>query len=97
MTLTTVVTKKAVVLQMPKLWNITLNMVCIDDTVEVINKDFSVRYRTGQDIEDKALKMQELMQAEIDKYNSEQQIFDHAKMDLLVTYLNNNLVDQAVK
>ena len=93
MALTIAVTKKAVVLQMPKLWNITLNMVCTDDTVEVINKDFSVRYRTGQDIEDKATEIKEDMQAEINKYNSEQQIFDHAKMDLLVTYLNNNLVD----
>ena len=85
------VTKINVTLQMPKLYNITLNMTCTEDTVEVINKDFSIRYRTGDDINDKAVLFLELMQAEIDKYQEEQNIFNHTKMDNLVTYLETNL------
>lgn len=91
MALLIVVTKKKVSLQMPKLWNIMLNMVCTDATVEVINQNFSAKYRTGDNIDNKTAQLRKQMQATIDEYNVEQQIFDHAKMDDLVTYLNANL------
>jgi hypothetical protein len=38
MALIPTVTKKSVTRQMPKLWNITLNMILTDDSVEVLNK-----------------------------------------------------------
>ena len=92
MALTINVTKKSVTLQMPKLYNITLNLTCLDEQQEVLNKDFSVRYRTGDNIDDKASKFLKMMQYEINKYLEEQNIFNHTKMDNLVTYLGGNLV-----
>ncbi len=88
---TIIVTKVSVSEVMSKLWNITLKLICEESTVEVINKDFSVRYRTGDDIDLKRSQFLELMQGEIDKWNSEQVVFDHTKMNNLVTYLEANL------
>lgn len=92
MALTVVVTKVSVLEQMDKLWNITLNMKLLESAVEVFNKDYPIRYRTGEDIADKESKMQTMMQEDIDDYKAEQVIFDHAKMDTMVTNLNTNLV-----
>jgi len=52
MTLAVTVSKKSVTKVMDKLWNITMNMVMTDNGVEVLNKDYSVRYRPG-DVRDK--------------------------------------------
>ncbi|KKM27732.1 hypothetical protein LCGC14_1571770 [marine sediment metagenome] len=92
MALTVVVTKVSVLEHMEKLWNITLNLQILDDAVEVHNENFPIRYRTGEDIADKEAKVQAMMQEAIDDYKAEQVIFDHAKMDTMVTNLNNNLV-----
>ena len=91
MALTITVTKASVTEQMDKLWNVALNLTCLDAAVEVINRDFSIRYRMGEDLADKESKIQAMMQEAIDEYNAEQVIFDHAKMDTIVTNLNNNL------
>ncbi len=90
------VTKISVKEQMDKLWNITLKLRLLDDIpepdVEVFNQDFSIRYRTGEDIANKENKLQAMMQKAIDDYKNEQVIFDHSKTDTIVTNLNNNLV-----
>ena len=88
---TVIVTKKEVSQQLVGLWNITLNMVCEESSVEVLNQDFNVRYRTGQDIEVKAKELEEQMQDAIDEWNAEQVIFDHSKLADAVTYLNTAL------
>ena len=85
------VTKVSVSEQMDKLWNITLNLKCTDDSVEVINQDFSISYRTGQDAEIKVKSLLAEMQEAIDDYKDEQQIFNHTKLDTAVTWLQNNL------
>lgn len=85
------VTKVSVSEQMDKLWNITLNLTCEEDSVEVINQDFSIKYKLGQDIDDKRSRFLEQMQNAINAYTGEQAVFDHAKMDSLVTYLQTNL------
>ncbi len=92
MALTIVVTKVSVSEQLEKLWNITLNLQILDDATEVHSENFSSRYRTGDDIADKEAQLQIDMQEAIDDYKDEQTIFDHAKMDTMVTNLNNNLV-----
>ncbi len=51
MALTILVTKKIVTQSQSGLWNITLNLVCKDGVPEVINQDFSMRYKVGQDVE----------------------------------------------
>ncbi len=92
MALTIFVTKKSVTQSQSGLWNITLNLVCKDGTPEVINQDFSMRYKVGQDVEVVVKKIQEEMQRVIDYYKSSQVIFNHAKLATAITYLNNNLV-----
>lgn len=92
MVLTILVTKKSVTQSQDGLWSITLNLTCKDGTPEVINQDFSMRYKTGQDIELVAKKIQEEMQRVINYYKSSQVIFNHAKLATAITYLNSNLV-----
>ncbi len=90
------VTKVSVTEQMDKLWNIVLKLRLLDDVpdpdVEVFNRNYSIRYRTGEDIANKEAKLRVTMQEAVDDYKAEQVIFDHAKMDTMVTNLNNNLV-----
>ncbi len=92
MALTKTVTPISVKKQMDKLWNVALSLQIFDDAIEVYNQTFSIRYREGEDIADKELKFQVKMQKAIDDYKAEQVIFTHAKMDTMVTNLNNNLV-----
>ncbi len=92
MALTIQISKASAPESIPGLWNPTINLKIFDNGVEVLNKDFSVKYRKGEDINIKQQKFLVLMQSAIDKYKGEQQIFNHAKMDDLVTFLESNLV-----
>lgn len=91
MALIILVTKKSVTQVQEGLWNITLNLICNDGVPEVINQDFSMRYKTGQDVEVVVKKIQEEMQKVINYYKSSQFIFNHAKLATAITYLNTNL------
>ena len=91
MALTIEITKQSVSERMKGLWNITINLRCLESAVEVINQDVSISYRIGQDINDKRSKLLERMQVIIDKWKNEQAVFDHAKMDTLVIYLESNM------
>lgn len=92
MVMTVAVKKVLVNIVMPKMWNITLNMTLTDDAVEVMNVDYSVRYRTGDSISAKEAEFISLMQADIDKYKSEQVIFTHPQLDIAVTNVEAGLV-----
>jgi hypothetical protein len=92
MALTITVTKKSVTQSQEGLWLITLNLVCLDAAVEVINQDFTMKYKTGQDVEVKVKLLQEEMQDVINYYKASQVIFNHTKLATAVAYLNNNLV-----
>lgn len=92
MALTITITKKSVTQSQDGLWNIVLNLICKDGVPEVINQDFTMRYKTGQDIEVVIKKIQGEMQKTIDYYKSSQVIFNHAKLATAITYLNSNLV-----
>jgi|LGOV01.1.fsa_nt_gb hypothetical protein len=86
------VTKKAVTYRMPKMWNITLNMTLADDGVEVINRDYNVRYRTGDSIAAKIDEFSSMMQYDINKYKSEKAIYTAAELDIAVIDVGNALV-----
>ena len=92
MTLLVTVTKKSVSKMMDKLWNISMNMTLTDETVEIINKDYSIRYRTGDDIGGKMNQLIEQMQADIDKYKAEQAFFTNAQLDTAVSTVQAGLV-----
>ena len=92
MTLTMTVSKKPVTKVMDKLWNITMNLIMSDDGTEVLNKDYSVRYRPGDDISAKEKTLADMMQADIEKYKSEQQVYHAAALDAAVTNVQKRLV-----
>ncbi len=91
MALTLTVEKRTVTETMDKMWSIVLNLSALDGTEVVINRDFALKYRAGQDVETKIKVLLEEMQEAIDDYKGEQAIFNHTKLDAAITYLNNNL------
>lgn len=84
MALVATVTKKSVSESMLDLFNITLNMVLVDGVDEVINRDYSVRYRPGDSISAKQTALYKMMHEDIQKYESEKQIFDAAALNTVV-------------
>ena len=89
--MTAIVTKVSVNKRQEKLFSIVLNMKLMDGETELLSKDFSENYRTGNNVSDIVAKLQVDMQAAIDNYSSEQAIFNHAQMDTAVTILQGNL------
>ena len=85
MALTANVTKKGVTYMMPNMWSVSINIVLSDGSVEVWDRDYSVRYRAGDVIAAKQAKLIEMAKADIDKYKSEQMIFDTPAFDDVVT------------
>ena len=92
MALTVSVAKEHVDRMMKGLWNINLRMVIYDNTVEVFSDVYSARYRPGDSIEAKEDALTEEMQADIDKYKSEQTIYNAAELDQAVVNIGNDLV-----
>jgi hypothetical protein len=92
MALATTVTKKSVTEVQSKLWNVTLNMTLDDGAEEVINKDYALHYRLGDSIAAKQATWVALMQADIDKYKSEQTIYNAAALSTVVTNVGSALV-----
>lgn len=92
MVLVATVTKQSVTQMMNKMWNITFNMVLTDDDVEVINKNYSVKYRIGDSVSGKTNKFIRMMQADINAYNSEQSILNNARLDAAVINTQTGLV-----
>ncbi len=92
MALSIQIEKVSVTEAMSKMWVIVVNLKIFDGVVEVHSEDFSIRYRQGEDIDSKQQMVLEQMQSVINSYKGEQQIFNHDKMNNLVTYLINNLV-----
>ena len=91
MTLTATVTKKGVTYMMPNMWSVSINVVLTDGSIEVWDRDYSVRYRAGDDIETKTVKLIEMAQADIDKYKSEQMIFNAPALDTVVANVESLL------
>jgi len=90
--MTAEITKVSVNLVMEKMWHITLNLKLMDGVDELLSKDFSERYRTGQTISEIVERFREDMQAEIEKYKSEQQISNNPQLATAITNLQNSLV-----
>ena len=69
---------------MPNMWRVSINVVLTDGSVEVWDRDYSVRYRAGDAIEAKQAKLIEMAKEDIDKYKSEQMIFTAPAFDDVV-------------
>jgi len=85
------VSKASVSKTMDKLWIFTVNLKYLEDSVEVKNQTFSVRYRPGQDAEAEIKSLLEDMQKAIDDYKDEKQKYDSVAFSDSVTWLQSNL------
>jgi hypothetical protein len=84
MALVATVSKTQVIEKQKNLWNVVVNMSLADDSVVVINKDYSVEYIPGDSIGSKQATLYAMMEADKAKYVSEQNIFDAAALDTVV-------------
>ena len=71
-----------------------VNLLYKEDSTELINQNVTVRYRKGEDIGSKQVEVLGKCQKLIDDYEISRTYYDHAKMDNLVTYCENNIVVQ---
>ena len=62
---------------------ITMNLKVLDGVIEVINKDFSIDYKSVHTLSDKLPEMTERMKEEIDKYQAEKVILDQLDAEAL--------------
>ena len=92
MVLSIIVTKKQVTFIQTNLWLITLNFVLNDRITDVLNKDVSVKYRTGQAIAHINQEFINIIQKEVDNYKSEQFLLTHTQLNNRVILIQNNIV-----
>ena len=91
MALVPTVTKKSVSETMDNAWTVTLHLSVMDGADEVISQDFSILYKSIHDAEVIVKKLKVAIQEAITDYKQEQTLFNHAKLDKAVTWINNNL------
>ena len=60
---------------------ITMNLKVLDGVTEVINKDFSIDYKSIYTLSDRLPEMTERMKEEIDKYQAEKTILDQLDVE----------------
>ncbi len=92
MALSAVVTKKSVSYTQSRLHTITFNLLLKDGIVEVLNRDITCLFHTGDSAFAKVAEVIEKMQTEINNYKSEQIIFNSAQLDTAVTNIQNGLI-----
>lgn len=96
MALSVIITKKSVSKMQDKLYSVTVNMILKDGTTDVLNQDFHVKYRTGDNIANKKAVLQAEMQGVIDNYKAEQLIFSAIAFTTMCTQIQNGLVLQNI-
>ena len=62
---------------------ITMNLKVLDGMIEVINKDFSIDYKSVHTLSDGLSGMKEMMNDEIEKYQAEKAILDQLDPEAL--------------
>lgn len=88
------VSKQSVTKVREKLYRITLNMAAMDGEVELINRNFSQYYRTGDVVGTAVNKFYNDMQASIPDYIEEQNIYNAAALDSALVTLKEGLTWQ---
>ena len=91
MALTIDITKKSVDIVMDKMYNITLTLLYKDGAEVLINQDFTQDHRIGNSVNYTIAKFLVVMQAEIDEYKAEENIFNSQALDNAISTLENDL------
>lgn len=94
MALTINVAKISVTEPQPGMFNVVLNLTCLDGAVEVINRDFNQPKKDAKSIVAVQESFRVEMQAYIDQYLREQVLFTHPTFDSSVTALEASLVGE---
>ena len=85
------VSKKSAIRTPDNRYDISFNLKLTDDTIEVINSDYSCRYRAGDNINAKLVIIGTDMQKAIDNYKAQKSVFNSTVLDNAVTTIQNGL------
>jgi long-subunit fatty acid transport protein len=91
MALTATVTKKSAIKTPDNRYDISFNLILTDDAVEVINADYSCRYKTGDNVSSKLAIIITDMQNDINKYKAQKTVFNSTVLNNAVTTIQNGL------
>ncbi len=89
--LTATITKKTVTTSQKDLYAITINLSLKDGVTEVLNKDYTDKYRTGQNISAIVAKFIKTINLDIVDYKAAKVIFDAAGFNTAITNIQNGL------
>lgn len=89
--LTATVSKKSATKLQDNRFDITFNLKLVDEDIEVINSDYSCRYRIGDNINAKLGVIGTDMQKAIDNYKAQKVVFNSAVLANAVTNIQNGL------
>ena len=78
------------------MWSISLTLELLEDTKVIETKQFSVRYKAGQDIGVVISAIKEEMQKATDDYMMEQKLFAESKLDAAIASMNEEITAKAV-
>ena len=82
--------------QMDKLYSITLKLTYLDGENELLSKEFTQRYRTGDDIELKIAEMKDEMKEVINELKVADSIFTNKQLDSAVSKLKTDLSSELI-
>lgn len=91
MALTIQVTKISVTQPQEGLFVVTMNLTCLDESVEALNRNFSENKRPAVPWTTVGGRMKKAVQAAINEYKESATIFDSAEMDDAATLIQNAL------
>lgn len=85
------ITKKEVKLIQDKLYLIVLNLEYTINEKIVLSRDYTQKYRTGDNIPTIINKFKTSMQKDIDSYKAEQTIFNATALDTAISSLQDSI------
>ena len=91
MALIATVEKQGVSLRMPKCWLFTFNLILNEGENVVLERTFSATYKQGQDVAIITASLIVQMQAAINQYKKEQELFNTVALDNVVVAINSGL------
>lgn len=92
MALTINLTKVEVTEPMEGMFNIVINMTCLDGIEEVINQDFTVRKKNEISLDIVKERVRIEMQEVIDRYKREQQLLNRPQLDAAIADVESALI-----
>lgn len=90
------VEKVSVSKQMDKLYSITLKLTYLDEGVELLSKNFTQRYKTGDDISLKIAEIKDEMLEEINELKVKNNILNNEQLDSAVSKLQTDLSSELI-